>query len=302
MLEKRGILSEFNVEDLRREPVTAENFGSIINQVPADISLRVNPDSYDPKKYLEGNGVYSNVDILNALLDGHIIIYPFDPSLLVGSSYDVRVGENFWRTDAIGNSSYYEFLSQEDVDRYFGKPHVAAPNAQKARLDKRFPFRELADDHPVIVMSSGERILAHTNEFIGIRAPGTTEMKAKSTSGRNGVVVCKDAGWGDPGYFNRWTMEIQNDNHEAIAVPVGLSLAQIIFHHTGEVAGDYTQQGSYADTTSLQGLILNWSADSMKPKAKPENVILPDPIPYLGDLAVERETEANSDLKVRKFA
>jgi len=125
-------------------------------------------------------------------------------------------------------------------------------------------------------MRPHERILAHTHEFIGIKAPGTSSMQAKSTTGRNGIVVCKDAGWGDPGYINRWTMEIQNDNDEYVPLQVGMPIAQIAFYHTGEVTGDYTTlSGNYQSTTDLEEIIRNWTPESMLPRSHRMQVKLP---------------------------
>ncbi len=74
-------------------------------------------------------------------------------------------------------------------------------------------------DHPVISLKPGERILAHTHEFFGIKPPGACELKARSSWARNGIAVCFDAGFVDPGYINRLTLEIYNLNHrETVAI------------------------------------------------------------------------------------
>ena len=59
-------------------------------------------------------------------------------------------------------------------------------------------------------------------------------IKAGWSTGRVGLKVCDDAGWGDIGYFSRWTWEMRNDNDEAIIIPVGERLAQIVFFQTGD--------------------------------------------------------------------
>ena len=81
---------------------------------------------------------------------------------------------------------------------------------------------------------------------------GAADMQARSTWGRNGVAVCLDAGWGDPGYINRWTMEIYNMNqHESVVLPVGERIAQMVFYHTGPVEGEYANlTGKYQQAGS----------------------------------------------------
>jgi deoxycytidine triphosphate deaminase len=95
-------------------------------------------------------------------------------------------------------------------------------------------------------------------------------MQARSTWGRNGVAVCLDAGWGDPGYINRWTMEIYNMNqHHSVVLPVGERIAQIVFYHTGPVDGQYKQiSGKYQTDTDgdLPKLMQEWRPEHMLPR------------------------------------
>jgi len=118
------------------------------------------------------------------------------------------------------------------------------------------------------------RILAHTHEFIGIRAHGgACEVKSRSSWGRNGVAVCFDAGWIDPGYINRITLEIYNLNrHESVILPVGERIGQLIFHKSGIVEGDYSDgrdgmSGKYQHTDDLDELIATWSPEQMLPRS-----------------------------------
>ena len=94
-------------------------------------------------------------------------------------------------------------------------------------------------------------------------------MQSRSTWGRNGVAVCFDAGWGDPGYINRWTMEIYNLNQRhSVVLPVGERIAQIVFQKTGEVEGSYHNlSGKYQSDQELETLIAEWSPLQMLPRA-----------------------------------
>jgi len=227
----------------------------------------------------EATGVYSNVQIIEAIENGHIIQYPSAPELINASSVDVRLGHHFFKTDIQNNGGVYNPFDEDDIKRYFGEPLEAQPLRELGKLEEVLGSRALANidpDQPVILMRPHERILAHTHEFIGIRGPGTSSMQAKSTTGRNGIVVCKDAGWGDPGYINRWTMEIQNDNDEYVPLQVGMPIAQIAFYHTGLVTGDYTKlSGNYQTSTDLEEIIRNWRPESMLPKSNRMKVKLP---------------------------
>jgi dCTP deaminase len=242
--------------------------------IDSDISLRVEEDGddYDPAQFA-GDGIYSDRQVKEALQQGHIRIYPFEEANLSGTSYDVRLGEYFFTTDRLQNKPVYNPYDPDDVARYFeyqakrAEPHQEI--CQKRGLE---PFANIPPEHPVILLQPHERILAHTYEFIGINPPGTTQMLARSTTGRNGIVVCKDAGWGDPGYKGRWTMEIQNDNHEMTPLPVGVRIAQIVFLRSGQTQADYGQQGKYYQSSTLADEVQKWTPDMMLPRAYKDEI------------------------------
>ncbi|HMS31518.1 MAG TPA: deoxycytidine triphosphate deaminase, partial [Candidatus Saccharibacteria bacterium] len=72
-------------------------------------------------------------------------------------------------------------------------------------------------------------------------------------------------------YINRWTMEIYNMNqHHSVVLPVGERIAQIVFHETGEVEGEYSNlSGKYQDFSGddLPNLISSWRPEQMLPRA-----------------------------------
>lgn len=220
---------------------------------------------------MQGSGVYSNTEINEAIARGHIVFHPYNPEHINGSSLDVTLGFWYYRINPLGDQAYYNPFDQHDVERYFAGPNHADQHNLWAEKNKMKLFSGIPADHPIIVLGPGERILAHTHEFVGIKAPGTSTMQARSTWGRNGVAVCLDAGWGDPGYINRWTMEIYNMNqHESVVLPVGERIAQLVFYHTGPVAGEYSSMsGKYqsASGDDLVDLIKEWRPEQMLPKA-----------------------------------
>jgi deoxycytidine triphosphate deaminase len=150
------------------------------------------------------------------------------------------------------------------------------------------PQQGIPAAHPVIPLRPGERILAHSHEFFGILPPGACELKSRSSWGRNGIAVCFDAGWIDPGYINRLTLEVYNLNqHETVLLPVGERIGQIVFHETGAVDGNYGEgrnsgfSGKYQQGTDLQELIRTWTPDQMLPRAYKDQRSMPETIPGL---------------------
>lgn len=227
-------------------------------------------------------GVYSNIQIKKAIEEGHIIYHPYIEKHIAGSSIDVTLGEWYYRTERPSEGGFYNPFDEIAVTQYFSGALQAEIHQEWAEKHGRKLFKNIPADQRIIVLRPQERILGHTHEFIGIKAPGTSTMQARSTWGRNGVAVCLDAGWGDPGYINRWTMEIYNMNqHESVVLPVGERVAQMVFYETGPVDSEYKQlSGKYqpGDSDDLDTIIANWRPEQMLPRAYKDQRRVPEEI------------------------
>lgn len=218
--------------------------------------------------------VYSNTEIKQAIVDDTIVCVPFNEANVSEASLDFTLGHYFFKQEYQEESRVYNPFDKSDVDRYFKGPLEAIPHKEWCDKNGYQLFENIPEDHPIIVLRPGERILAHTHEFVGIRAHGgACEVKSRSSWGRNGVAVCFDAGWVDPGYINRITLEIYNLNmHESVVLPVGERIGQLIFHKTGPVEGDYSDgrggvSGKYQHTSDLAELMRTWKPEDMLPRA-----------------------------------
>jgi deoxycytidine triphosphate deaminase len=225
---------------------------------------------------------YSNKQIREAIENGHILCHPFNPKHVAHASLDVTLGYYYYRIEKMNERTIYNPFDKEDVERYFDGPYKALPHEQWCKLNGFKPLNNIPPDHPVISLKPGERILAHTHEFFGIKPPGAYEVKSRSSWGRNGVAVCFDAGWVDPGYINRLTLEIYNLNdRETVLLPVGERIAQAVFLETGEVEGSYGQgrdggfSGKYQQGDDIETIIQTWSPDMMLPKSYKDKRELP---------------------------
>jgi len=234
--------------------------------------------------------VFSNTQIRAAIEQGHIICAPYEPKHVSEASLDITLGYHYYKTELQYTRTIYNPFDREDVERYFAGPYKAMPHAQWATLNGFLPVKNIPDEHPVIALKPGERILAHSHEFFGIKPPGACELKSRSSWGRNGIAVCFDAGWIDPGYINRLTLEIYNLNkHETVLIPVGERIGQIIFHDTGPVDGSYGEarnggfSGKYQQGTDINKIIKTWAPSQMLPKAWQDSRSLPkriEGVPY----------------------
>jgi deoxycytidine triphosphate deaminase len=226
--------------------------------------------------------VFSNKQIRKAIEDDHVVCVPFQDKHVSHASLDVTLGHYYYRTERSKDHPVYNPFNEKDVDRYFEGSLKAVPHHEWCKENGIVPLEGIPADHPVIPLRPGERILAHTHEFFGIKPPGACEVKARSSWGRNGIAVCFDAGWIDPGYINRLTLEIYNLNqNEVMLLPVGERIAQIVFHDTGEVDGNYGEgrdggfSGKYQKGTDINELISTWEPKDMLPRAYKDNRELP---------------------------
>lgn len=186
------------------------------------------------------NAILSDLDILQEMDKGRIVIRPFDKSQLSNCSYDVTLGNHIYRRKEVDPPAILNPWSAESVRNYWS-------------------VLETYDNQGNLLLKPGETVLAHTNEFIGGVDGITTMMKARSSLARSCISICKCAGWGDVGYVNRWTMEITNHSDvSTIQIPIGARVGQIVFMPTGPTSRKY--KGKYVQKSE------GWSPDEMLPK------------------------------------
>jgi dCTP deaminase len=218
--------------------------------------------------------VYSDIQIRQAIEEGHIVCHPFSPTQVNRTSLVVTLGNYYYRIDSANERAIYNPFSKEDVERFFDGPYKALPHSQWCALNGFKPIDNVPLEYPVISLGPGERILAHTHEFVGILSPGSLEIKPHSNWAQNGLEVGLGAGWVDPGVINRLPLTIQNHNErETILLPIGENIALAIFHDTGIVDKESGTQPSDDNkektriSTDLDGIIKVWSPDMILPRA-----------------------------------
>lgn len=208
--------------------------------------------------------------ILRHLKAGNIVIDPFSERQLKTTSYDVTLGEWFWREGhPEGRATLHNLYDEASARRVWQGPYQAelAADAEN-RLETK--LQNIKPNDKVILLRPGETILAHTNEFIGGRNKIVSKMYARSSLGRNFIEVCKDAGWGDVGYFNRWTMEVTN-NSQYFTIPLIVSrrIGQMVFYEVEPLRGapDYVSEGGkYQTSQEVQEVKKLWHPEMMIPK------------------------------------
>jgi dCTP deaminase len=167
---------------------------------------------------------------------GEIVCDPM-PENIEGCHLDVRIGEWYW-------SSYPK-------EKGFVNIHLSDADPRD--------FYTLKNDGGVIRLAPWSVTLAHTIEYVGTTVNFLQpNMSTRSTFARWGLGVHFSAGWGDPGYCSRWTMEIHNPHNAWIWIPVGARVGCVSFHDvdSNSVLYDkpYNQQRN------------DWTPDAMLPR------------------------------------
>jgi len=213
----------------------------------------------------------SQNQILEHMKNGKIVIDPYNEKNLKTTSYDVTLGEWFWREKAPRGRHTIHNLYDENSTKSVWSGPFQAQLAGEHRKEWGIELKGIPDGAQVITLEPGETILAHTREFIGGKDICVAKMYARSSMGRNFVEVCKDAGWGDVGYFNRWTMEVTNNSrHYAIPLVVGRRIAQMVFYQVEPLIKtevDYVGEGGkYQTSQDLEVLKREWNPHMMIPQ------------------------------------
>lgn len=202
--------------------------------------------------------------IRKSLTDGDIVIEPFNEDQLGTSSYDVTLGEFYWKPSPVENmkdKSFVQFghklifnpfnlLNLKDM---WKGPFLAHTNIDIDGFEKGERY---------IILGKRETILAHTNEYIGSRRKYSCFLSAKSTIGRKGIEICKCANFGNVGYHNKWTLEITNNMDYDILLKVGMKIGQITFIKLEGEPKKYEGNYNHSDKTELP----NWTPNDMLPK------------------------------------
>src|SRR5829696_5654517 len=143
---------------------------------------------------------------IRLLVEGRIVLEPWDAGLVQPASVDLRLGDSF---------------------RVFHNHRAAA-------IDLRDPPTNLTEE---VVVEGGEPFVIHPGEFVLGRTLERVELpddivariEGKSSIGRLGLIVHATAGFVDPGFKGSLTLEITNLTRVPIVLWPGKPIAQLSF-------------------------------------------------------------------------
>ena len=138
-----------------------------------------------------------------------------------------------------------EFINPASIDVRLGKNlMVEKPHEPDLRL---IDISEYTEENPYL-LKAGEFVLAETFEKFRIPDRISAQFVLKSSRAREGYQHLL-AGWIDPGYRGRLTLEIKNiRKYHELPLYKGMRIGQIVFHHMSQVpVKSYAETGHYLD-------------------------------------------------------
>ncbi len=151
--------------------------------------------------------VLSDHSIKEALASGHLVIDPFDEDAVQPASVDLRLDRAF-RT--------FRVTTRPFVD-------VREP------VDDLTELSTIGTDEPFVIQP-GAFCLGSTVETITLPDDIVARVDGKSSLGRLGLLVHATAGYVDPGWTGKLTLELSNQSQMPIALYYGMRIAQISFY------------------------------------------------------------------------
>ena len=153
--------------------------------------------------------ILSDKTIKEYLEEGKIVIDPLkDEQQIQPSSVDLRLGDEF-KVFKVIRKPYIDPKDEEDIAEYMESSTV--------------PEGEAFIIHP------NEFALATTQEYVKVPDDLVARVEGRSSMGRLGVTMHVTAGYVDPGFEGRITLEISNIGAMPVALYPGQRVCQLVF-------------------------------------------------------------------------
>ncbi len=149
--------------------------------------------------------------------------------------------------DPLGKNS----IQPASVDCTLGREYLVIDenNMDVLTLKTELKYRRLENDW--ITLPPHSFILATTREYVKLPDDLTAFVEGRSSIGRMGLFI-QNAGWVDPGFEGRITLELYNANSLPIRLESGRRICQLVFCKMDQIA-DKPYRGKYQGQESTTG-------------------------------------------------
>jgi len=167
--------------------------------------------------------IISDKTIKNLIEEETLVIEPFEDYLIQPASIDLRLGTNYLKID----ENQMEVMTLED----------------------KLNYNEIDSDE--IVIPPNSFLLATTEEYIQLPNNLTAFVEGRSSIGRMGLFI-QNAGWVDPGFSGKITLELFNANRLPIRLKAGRRICQLVIAEMDQEA-EFPYQGKYQGQDTAVG-------------------------------------------------
>jgi dCTP deaminase len=156
--------------------------------------------------------------MLHQLCQDEDLVKPYEPTYVQPASIDVRLADHF-RVFEPHDEGYIDLAEPVDITKF----------VQRDRF----------------VLHPGEFVLGVTEEVVQMPLDLVARIEGKSSLGRLGLIVHATAGFIDPGFTGRITLEMTNLLRMPIVLRPGKLIAQLSFHMVAGGGAEVPYQGRY---------------------------------------------------------
>ncbi|MBT7736490.1 dCTP deaminase [Candidatus Peregrinibacteria bacterium] len=159
--------------------------------------------------------ILSDITLREMIKNGELTVEPIDDMSIQPASIDCRLGDHFLVADEHG--------------------------MEAITLDEEIKYREITGE--AITIPPHSFILATTQEYVKMPDNLTAFVEGRSSIGRIGLFI-QNAGWVDPGFEGRITLELYNASSLPIKLESGKRICQLVFAKMDKTA-ETPYQGKY---------------------------------------------------------
>lgn len=167
--------------------------------------------------------IISDKTIKQLIKNNKLVIDPFEELLLQPASIDLRLGNEYLKIDE----------NQMGI----------------MTLNDKIKYNEINSKE--IIIPPHSFLLATTEEYIELPNNLTAFVEGRSSIGRMGLFI-QNAGWVDPGFAGKITLELFNANRLPIKLKAGRRICQLVIAEMDQTA-EFPYQGKYQGQDTAVG-------------------------------------------------
>jgi len=157
-----------------------------------------------------------------------------------------------------------ESIQPASVDCRLGNHFLIVERKKNRLIDLDSPIKYCEVESTRVIIPPHSFMLATTLEWVELPNNITAFVEGRSSIGRMGLFI-QNAGWIDPGFKGRITLELYNANSAAIQVEAGRRICQLVFCKMDNPAKN-PYHGKYQGQSKSVGSKIYQDAEAVRKK------------------------------------